>query len=460
MSISEKIKNFFSDPNLPSEELDAETFASVIPDHHRTTGLVDGEVESEIISCSDSTYLVSAAARICVGIDPVVDYEKRLKHISRVVGRGHESTLEHTNIILILHFNKSMYEEFVYFASAMHYLNWKVKTINDTVHVLIGGSIRGYKNAIRFCNNGFYNPFINEIKNCLYSCTESVFYEDLIEDGVMNVEAFVKTADDLKKATYTTTSVGGDKPGEGDVYCEGVEGAHNKIEKETVEVLTTEHRKLGPIYNHIKYYGFDLQDCMDVAVVTVIFKNISRPISMQINRHRNGISQESQRYVDYSKKGFIDPMKFIDEDHQNKTYQVNILGQVINKTSADIGQELCKVYEQLTAQGMLKQDARSFLPSNVCTKEMMTFTYRNLFHFFVMRQDKAAQNEVRYIANQLHEAIDEYDQFCKEHNDELMVLESMPVYISEQRAAEEVNDMIDEVEGEDSNYGEDIKPIG
>ena len=77
----------------------------------------------------------------------------------------------------------------------------------------------------------------------------------------------------------------------------------------------------------------------------------------------------------------------------------------MEKTAQDLGETLQKVYGQLIDQGMLKQDARGFLPFNVTTKLMMTFTYSDLIHFFNMRIDKAAQPEVQEMAKETYELL-------------------------------------------------------
>ena len=94
MNISESIKKFadFITPEAPKDDS------------------ISG-ISSDVVSLSDSTYLVSAAARICVGMKPVEDYEKRKEHISRVVGRGHESVLEHEKITVRIYSDIGTYKD-------------------------------------------------------------------------------------------------------------------------------------------------------------------------------------------------------------------------------------------------------------------------------------------------------------------------------------------------------------
>ena len=82
-------------------------------------------------------------------------------------------------------------------------------------------------------------------------------------------------------------------------------------------------------------------------------------------------------------------------------YNVSIDGKDISGTSQEIGEKLQSVYPQLKEQGMLSQDARSFLPFNVKTKAMHTFTLTNYLHFIKVRIGKAAQPEIRFIAEEM-----------------------------------------------------------
>ena len=84
---------------------------------------------------------------------------------------------------------------------------------------------------------------------------------------------------------------------------------------------------------------------------------------------------------------------------KNKKYNIILNGNTNTYTMSELGSELVKVYDQLRKQGVLKEDARGYLPSNIeCGKLYMTFTYRNLIKFLELRTDKAAQAEIRKYA--------------------------------------------------------------
>lgn len=450
MRLAQKLKNLLNGGTIlgeTSDEINSDVAASL-----KASAVVkkvaDGEIEYEIIGLSDASYLVSKAARICVGQDAVMDYEKRLKHISRVVGRGHESTLEHTNLVVILHFNDSMMEEFIQTCGLFHFLNFHVTKTDDIHHVLIGGSLHAYKQVIRRSTDPNHNSFIRVIKDILYCTSESVFYEDFIKDGVMEEGRFVRGVDNLKRVRYSREST--DK----DVLCSDLPTEHEVIATNTADILK-EHTPLENIFDAAKPYMFTLQDCMDMAVVTVVFHDISRTCSMQLNRHRNGISQESQRYVNYAEKSFIDPMKFTDKP--DLKYKVSLFDKEM--TSQELGDTLCKVYGELIEQGMLKQEARSYLPSNVYTKEMITFTIRNLFHFFWMRKDKAAQNEIRFMTEDLEEALFKAYPIYKEPSFHECLLKSVqePAYhLVENTDENSIDEVIEESVIEN---GSSVKPI-
>ena len=438
MKLAQKLKNLLNGSSIlgeTSDEINTDV-ATSLKSSATVKNVADGEIEYEIIGLSDASYLVSKAARICVGQEVVMDYEDRLKHISRVIGRGHESTLEHTNLVVLLHFNDSMMEEFINTCGLFHFLNFHVTKTDGIHHVLMGGSLHAYKQVIRRSIDPNHNSFINIIKDILYCTSESVFYEDFIADGVMEESRFVRGVDNLKRANYSREST--DK----DVLCSDLPTEHEVVTSNTADIIK-EHTPFENIFNAAKPYMFTLQDCMDMAVVTVVFHDISRTCSMQLNRHRNGISQESQRYVNYAEKSFIDPMKFTDKP--DLKYKVSLFDKEM--TSQELGDVLCKVYGELIEQGMLKQEARSYLPSNVYTKEMMTFTVRNLFHFFWMRKSKGAQNEIRSMTKDLEKALLEAYPIFKDSSFYECMLNSVqkPAYqLTENTDDESIDEVIEE----------------
>jgi flavin-dependent thymidylate synthase len=441
MNVLKRISDLFSDKDLPSEKIKKGEDSKARFVHKNE---FDG-ISCEVIAHSDSTHLVSIASRMCVGMDAIEDYDKRIAHISKVVGRGHESVLEHTNIVLLLHISRNA----VYpislnaFLASCKYLDVKTSETDGIMHILIGGSIRGYKHIIRYTKNAMRNPYILAIRDAMYSSAEYVFFEDMIRDGVMDKSKF--TVLDNPNATVMSFNPYADEKVESAVKLTPIK--RWVIEKPRVSLLASEHAKFNFILDKVSAYGFTVEDVLDIARISVIMHDISRPISMQIIRHRNAITQESQRYVDYSDKAFIDPIQFIrDVNESPAKYKLSLFGKNFELTSEALGNRLCKIYKQLIDQGMKKQDARSFLPSNVCTKLIMTFSYKNLFHFFVMRLDKAAQPEIRRVASELYDAYREYNN--GELKYDIPDVE-VPYYILEDKLRASKDSEIDEVISEE-----------
>ena len=405
MSLLKRLKNLFLDQSLPTEEI-------IDGDDPKARYLIKKKFEGvscEIIDHTDSTYLVSTAARMSVGMDPIEDYDKRISHLSRIIKMGHESILEHTNIIMMLHISKSAMNTkwLAELLASCKYLDVKTTEYNDTTHILIGGSIRGYKHIIKFTKDALRNHYILKIIESLYSSAEAVFFEDMIDAGVMDRDKFAVL--DNPKATDMIFNPYVDESVESAVKLDPI--CRTKIETPTATILESVQPRYSDIMNYVSQYGFTIEDVIDIARVSVIIHDISRPISMQVIRHRNPVTQESQRYVDYSRKLFINPLKFHDNDEMlNKKFKLSLFGTNFELSGQELGNRLCKIYHQLIEQGMKKQDARSYLPSNVCTRLIMTFTYRNLLHFLNLRMDKAAQAEIRNLSNDLLKAFNEYDK--------------------------------------------------
>ena len=92
-------------------------------------------------------------------------------------------------------------------------------------------------------------------------------------------------------------------------------------------------------------------------------------------------------------------------------------------TLKEIGEAEINIYRDLTNKeknpdALLKEDARAFLPSNVrCKKIFMTFTFNSFLKFLELRQDSAAQAEIRTYANAIRAWIDDHSNSIFGHED-------------------------------------------
>lgn len=164
--------------------------------------------------------------------------------------------------------------------------------------------------------------------------------------------------------------------------------------------------------------------------VTILFKNMSRTGTHQLVRHRNAITQESQRYVDYSEACFANPAKFKPDKYDPKeVYEITFGGSTANYTLDELGAEMQKIYTQLRnpsngSTPLLKEDARGFLPGNIeCKRLYMTFTYTTLLAFLHLRCDPAAQAEIRKYATEIQEFTMSADKLASTTADKLSRVE-------------------------------------
>jgi thymidylate synthase (FAD) len=124
------------------------------------------------------------------------------------------------------------------------------------------------------------------------------------------------------------------------------------------------------------------------GAATFLIEGISRTCSHQIVRHRlASFSQESQRYVSLEKGGW-----------QAVTPPALAANPDAQAVLDDAWDKLQVAYGQLRAMGIRKEDARFLLPNAAETRLVMTMDYAALRHFFWLRLDKAAQWEVRDVA--------------------------------------------------------------
>lgn len=126
------------------------------------------------------------------------------------------------------------------------------------------------------------------------------------------------------------------------------------------------------------------ESVLEHASFTFLVEGISRTCSHQLVRHRiASYSQESQRYVDASKRAFIVPDSF---------------GPFGEEIMAEICHAARLAYARLREAGVPDEDARMVLPQAVTTRIVVTMNARELRHFFYLRMNPAAQWEIRSVA--------------------------------------------------------------
>lgn len=369
-----------------------------------------------LLYANDMTNIVYPSCAACYGIseDKNTKREERIEYIGRRVKTHHTSILEHSNIIIqafiqlkdienlsnsIHTYNpnislnlsefKNTTQDIITLVSEVtdvcRYLTKYTDIIEDKngipiMRLTIGGSIRGFRYIFENIENRKNDLFIS-IFNVLKMVVPPEFFIDFINDGVMKKYNIIEISDFKKNIQQKVFSK---------------KDLNDYIDIENMD-------NLQEISNILK---LDRRKCLDFVSITVNFKHMSRIITQQVTRHRNGITQESQRYVNYSDSSFNTPAYFKPEKYKNDKIYNTKIGDF---NMSELGSVLMSVYKDLIDQGMDKEDARGYLPENVqCGKLYMTFTLRTLFVFLNLRLDSHAQAEIRQYAEKLADLTDNF----------------------------------------------------
>lgn len=138
------------------------------------------------------------------------------------------------------------------------------------------------------------------------------------------------------------------------------------------------------------------------AFVTFEVDGLSRSCSHQLVRHRlASFCQQSQRYckIDVDNdEWFVTPPELDHISHVSGFY--------------DAMKSAARSYKEALDYGIKPEDARYLLPEACKTKIVCTMNCRELFHFLDMRNSKAAQWEIRQLAELLELALSKLPEWC------------------------------------------------
>ncbi|MCK4443933.1 MAG: FAD-dependent thymidylate synthase, partial [Thermoplasmata archaeon] len=124
-------------------------------------------------------------------------------------------------------------------------------------------------------------------------------------------------------------------------------------------------------------------------------EGVSRACTHQLVRHRiASYSQRSQRYVDEGEFDYVVPPSIEGSEEAKKEFEETM-------------DFLIKKYEQLKDIGVTKEDARFVLPNACTTTIVVTMNARSLRNFFKVRMEKHAQWEIRTLAGNMYDLVQE-----------------------------------------------------
>ena len=104
-------------------------------------------LSSEVLLYNDAVSIVHDATKLCWDKPTEENYQAKKDFIRKRIATGHESILEHSNIIMLLTISQDYIDDIL--SCNYHYLHTAIKHIDGVYYLLIGGSIRGYKNVFK-----------------------------------------------------------------------------------------------------------------------------------------------------------------------------------------------------------------------------------------------------------------------------------------------------------------------
>jgi len=125
------------------------------------------------------------------------------------------------------------------------------------------------------------------------------------------------------------------------------------------------------------------------AVFSFSVSGVSRALTHQLVRHRiASFSQQSQRYVDSKKAGYVTPPGIEEKPDLERKFDEFMVAA-------------WGLYRELQDSGIPPEDARFVLPNAAFTNITITMNARELMHFFALRCCRRAQWEIRAMADEM-----------------------------------------------------------
>ena len=350
-----------------------------------------------LVMMNDGVNICAEACASCWDSKLPTEWKDKAIYLSKRTKIGHTSVIEHANVVILIGVRNNVpeiKEELIEFLSSNRFMHSCYKASYDPSfsgylgYLLIGGQYRAFSDLFLFMENQ-ENYFLNIIKKAVYKYIPSAAMVDVIELGLLDQSKFddVRLSEVIHDCSIYDGTTFTINPKLDILNCDNIYTLAKNIEANCPEP-----------------WLFTWNDLLDFCTISVKFKNMSRIITQQLCRHRNAITQESQRYVDYSKAKFNSPAEFVPEYDSKHKYNISFGSTKITATLQELGDMMVGVYQQLIDKtnirsrefALKKEDARGYLPNNTaCGKIYITFTFRNFIKFLQLREDPHAQAEIR-----------------------------------------------------------------
>ena len=141
---------------------------------------------------------------------------------------------------------------------------------------------------------------------------------------------------------------------------------------------------------------------LEHAVWNFVITGVSRSFTHELVRHRAGFgySQLSQRYVDESEAGFIEPDCIAEDPALHRIWcdAVRAARDAYRQLVTRLQEKFRHIEDRTMRRKLARQAARSVLPNATETKIFVTANARALRHFIEMRASEFADVEIRKVA--------------------------------------------------------------
>lgn len=326
--------------------------------------------------------LVEMAGRTCYRSEAKISADSASGFVSRIVARGHESVIEHSNVVFSL---EDATADLLFLVLRSNRFLTCVPAGNT---YYLAGNIRMFKDLVRTLRNQMNQAdesgaeLLRKLVEQFYNLPQA-FFTDFVEAGWMKAEGFAeKEAAEpiVPKVIYQEPS------------------------GQVVELLHLDSPNVLPEW--LSLADRELLTTCTVRITT------SRDSSLQEVRHRPAAySQESQRYVDLQNRlEYIHPA----EIPQDVAFPVDLSGipalsssflrgtgegETVSLSFADMIYFTKACYTALRQAGFSPEVARGILPNATKTTIVVTRSLAQWRHYLALRGDRAAQRPIRERAH-------------------------------------------------------------
>ena len=319
---------------------------------------------------------IERAGRTCYKSEnKITEISDPSKFVTSIVKRGHESVIEHGNIILALKTDDRFIYEVVLLLSNNKYIDIIYKKEINTY--ILYGNIRAFKDYVRYINIVkedildidylyVYNGLLNTI---FYKLDKSLFI-DFINEGLLKENKFENQPTNKQlELEFLNTKIGNVNLYNLDLLSKMEENKYKEIKEK---------------------YKLTLPEILKMCTFTVMSRDTRSTTHQHVRHRRASYSQESQRYINYNKK---EGNMHVPENM--KDIYVQIEGKLPKMSIKEILELDMDIYKNLISQGVKPEDARGILPNNILSDIVMTRNIYEFNHIIEMRGNIHAQREIR-----------------------------------------------------------------